>query len=468
MLTDLTFLNPGQQWPPPAEAERLERYEKNRLLWEGKHEQVFKANFLRLLREEDRTSYEFVLNWPKRLSTLWADLLLGETPAVSAGETDSPEQETVERLIEENDLWNVAYEGAIDFSRYGVTVFKVRFDGRGIIEAIPPSLWFPVFDPDNIKAVTAHVIGWTYGDDKNKRLKVEIHTPGYIEHREHAIKGNVIGEQLTNDNPEATGVPYPLIRPVHNLSTTDNPFGGDDYSDLDSLIAEMEVRIAQVTRILDKHSDPNMYGDEAALEYDDEAGGWVFKGGGKFFPVAQGGVTPGYVTWDGQLEAQFKTLDWLTQQFYSLSETSPAAFGRLEQGLAESGSALKRLMLAPIAKVNRVRMRLDPALKDVLWFAAELERAQGMTGAVQLGDISITWNDGLPDDPREEAEITVQQVDAGLMSQETGVKRLQGLEGEQLEEELARINTERRQNLPGIAMTPFTFGETGDGEGGEE
>lgn len=466
MLTNLDFLSPGQQWPPPSEAERLQKYEQNRLLWEGRHEHVFKAAFQRLLRDEDRMSIEFVLNWPKRLSTLWADLLLGETPTVSAGEADSAEQQAVDRLIEENDFWNTAYEGVIDISRYGTGVFKVRFDGRGIIEAIPPSLWFPVFDPDNIKSVIAHVIGWAYGGEQDRRLKMEIHTPGYIEHREYAMKGDAIGELLTNEQPTATGVPYPLIRPVHNLSTTDNPFGADDYSDLDSIIQELEVRIAQVSRILDKHSDPNMYGDEAALEQD-EQGNWVFRGGGKFFPVSSGGVTPGYVTWDGQLDAQFRTLDWLMEQFYALSETSPAAFGQLKQGLAESGSALKRLMLAPIAKVNRVRMRLDPALKDVLWYAAELERAQGVSGAVQLGDISIAWNDGLPDDPREETELTVQQVDAGLMSQETAIKHLQRLEGEQLEEEVARINTNRAQSLPGLTFAPFTFGQTGEGEGDE-
>lgn len=467
MLTNLEFLDLGQQWPPPAEAERLERYRKNRLLWEGKHEEVFKANFGRLLREEDNASYEFVLNWPRRLSTLWADLLLGEIPTVSAGDAGSPEQVALERIIEENDFWNLAYEVVLDMSRYGVGVWKVRYNGRAIIEPIPPALWFPVYDEANVKNVIAHVIGWTYGDEKDKRLKVEIHTPGYIEHREYVVKAGQIGDLVDGPNVEATGVPYPLIRPVHNVSTSDNPVGTDDYEDLDSILAEMEVRIAQISRILDKHSDPNMYGDEAALELDERTGAWVFRGGGKFFPVRQGGVVPGYVTWDGQLEAQFRTLDWLMQQFYSLSETSPAAFGRLEQGLAESGSALKRLMLAPLAKVNRLRMRLDPAIKDVLWFAAALERAQGMQGAVELGDINITWNDGLPNDPREETDIAVQQVDAGLMSRETAIKRLHQLEGEQLEEELARIAAEQMQNVPALTMTPFTFGETEGGEGGE-
>ena len=63
---------------------------------------------------------------------------------------------------------------------------------------------------------------------------------------------------------------------------------------------------------------------------------------------------PGYVTWDGQLEAAFKQIDLLMEQLYILSETSAAAFGQLKAGLAESGTALRRLMMAPLAKVNSI------------------------------------------------------------------------------------------------------------------
>lgn len=469
MLTNLDFLQPGQQWPPPAEAERLKKYEQNRLLWEGRHELVFKEAFRRLIREEDMLSIEFVLNWPKRLSTLWADLLLGETPTVMAGVPGSPEQMTIERLIDENGFWDKAYKAAIDMSRYGTAVFKVRYDQQAIIEVIPPALWFPVFDPANIDAIVAHVIAWPYGEDRDRRLRVEIHTPGLIEMREYATPSGMIGDRISS-TVEETGVDVPLIRPVHNVATSDNPFGADDYTDLDSIIEELEVRIAQISRILDKHSDPNMYGDETALEKDERTGNWVFRGGGKFFPVSQGGVIPGYVTWDGQLEAQFRTLDWLMEQFYALSETSPAAFGQLKSGLAESGSALRRLLMAPLAKVNRMRMRLDPALKDVLWMAVQLERAMGRTDVPDIQDISIAWKDGLPDDEAEQTQIAIQRVDAGLLSRRTAIQRLDGLEGDQLEEELAQIAAEQAQAAPGLTLTPFQFGEAevaAEAEGGE-
>lgn len=109
MLTSRDFLSTGKPWPPPSEVERLTRYNQNRLLFEGRHEQVYK-DWIRLLREDQQATLEMVLNWHKRLTLLFADLLLGEPPRIIAGDQDSEEQKALERLIEDNDLFNVAYE----------------------------------------------------------------------------------------------------------------------------------------------------------------------------------------------------------------------------------------------------------------------------------------------------------------------------------------------------------------------
>ena len=50
MLTNLNFLKVGQQWPPPGEEIRLSKYEKNRLIFEGRHEEVYKESFKRISR----------------------------------------------------------------------------------------------------------------------------------------------------------------------------------------------------------------------------------------------------------------------------------------------------------------------------------------------------------------------------------------------------------------------------------
>jgi len=92
----------------------LKRYAENRKLFEGKHAEVFK-DWVRLLRGDQQATLEMILNWHKRLSTLWADLLLGEPPKFTAGEWQSREQEQLDTIIENNNFVNTAYELAIRF-----------------------------------------------------------------------------------------------------------------------------------------------------------------------------------------------------------------------------------------------------------------------------------------------------------------------------------------------------------------
>ncbi len=467
MLTNLNFLNVGAPWPPPSELERLTGYKENRRLFEGEHDKVFK-DWVRLLRADQQATLEIILNWPKRLSTLFADLLLGEPPQVEAGEEGSKEQEAVTRLIEVNNLFNTAYEVALDVSRFGVGLFKIRHDERAIVEAQTPLVWYPVVQPDNVKDVTAHVLGWDYeqeeqsiwGAKMQRYLKLEIHEKGCITTRLHKLAaGNIAG--LIEESIVQTGVDDFLVVPVFNLSTSDRLTGLDDYSDLDSIVQELEVRLAQISRILDKHADPNMCGPDSALEQDPQSGQWTFRGGGKYFPIGQGEQAPAYVTWEGQLDAAFKEIEVLMEQFYALSETSAAAFGQLKAGLAESGSALRRLMMAPLAKTNRIRLRFDPALRKVLLLASGLEVAQGMRDAAKLEEIHITWQDGLPDDDAEETQIEATRYTAGLTSLESALMRLDGLEGEALQAEIGRIKAER---AGGYEVPTITLPELGGEE----
>lgn len=102
--------------------------------------------------------------------------------------------------------------------------------------------------------------------------------------------------------------------------------------------------------------------------------------------------------------------------------------------------------MAPLAKVNRIRLRFDPALKRVLEVASWLEAAQGMANAVRLESVDVTWQDGLPDDELERTQIEVQRYGAGLTSLESALQRLDGLEGEALQAEIDRIREEQSRN----------------------
>ncbi len=466
MLTDLSFLDKGQAWPPKDTdtTNRLGMYDANRKLFQGKHDQVF-DNWMRLLREDHNATLEIILNWHRRLSVLFANLLLGEPPRISAGEKGSIEQAAVDRLIRDNKLLLTAYKTVIDMSRFGDGLFKIRHDKRGIIEAVSPSIWFPVVDRDNVNNILYHVLGWTYtettktflGTKETKYLKVEIHEKGRITNQLYTMSDNYIDKQV--DSKETlTGIDDFLIIQVSNLLTSEDVTGYDDYTDLESIIQEMEVRLGQISRILDKHADPNMYGPDIAVETDAATGESTYRGGGKYFPVMQGEEKPGYITWEGQLQAAFEELDRLIQQLYIISETCEPAFGIVKNGLAESGSAMRRLLMAPLAKVNRIRLIFDPALKQALTTAAALEVAQGTKGAAKIENVTIEWQDGVPADDTEQINVESIKYGAGLTSLEGAVGRITGYEGDKLQAELDRIKADKAANNPPVKTPSITLG----------
>jgi len=457
MLYNLSFLSKGSPWPPPSEVDRLKKYKENKALFKGKHNEVYK-DWVRLLRDDQKATLEIVLNWHKRLSKLWGDLLLSEPPKITTGSSPN-EQKEIDDIIETNNLINTLYEVVIDVSRYGTGILNIYTEGRnGRIGSSQPGIWFPVVDKNNIKNVLYHVMAWTYievnGNSQKTYLNVQIHEKGKITKKLFFLDNNKISYQVNADEIINTGIDDFLIIPVNNVVTSDDVYGDDDYTDLDSIVQEMEIRIAQISRILDKHSDPNMYGDEAALE-EDEDGRVSFRGGGKFFPVSEGGTTPGYVVWDAQLDANWKELDFLTSQLYIISETSAACFGELKQGLAESGSALRRLMMAPLAKTQRIRMRLDPATKKAIKLCSKL------SGRIDLSKapISIFWQDGIPRDDREEAEImsirTGGTGGARTVSVHTAIKRLDNKTDDEVDTEMEKIAEDEMTSNP-LTTPPFS------------
>ena len=276
------------------------------------------------------------------------------------------------------------------------------------------------------------------------RLMVEIHSAGIAEFRTYAMPnwpvtlhqpGSVCSlGRILETRVEQTGVDAPLVVHVANLATSDRIYGLDDYDDLTSIVQELEVRFAQVARVLDKHADPKMFGPDVTRK--DPETGILMADLGDYVPLEKEEVAPGYIVWDAQTEASFRQVEMLMEQFYMLSETSPAAFGNLKAGLAESGSALRRLMMAPLAKVNRVRMGFDAGLREVLRLAALLDSGRAVEPV-------IGWADGLPDDESEEIRNEATAVASEVTSRRSSMKRLWGYTDEQADEELRRIRAEQ-------------------------
>lgn len=471
MLTSLDFLNIGQPWPPTSECDRLGMYRNNRLLFEGEHESIYAEDLKRIERVignfEQVISYPVVLNFQKIMSLKIADLLIGEPPEITAGDAGSQEQIAVDAIVKNSKLFRTLYKAVIDTSRYGDGLLYIKSTGDGgKISLSQPAIWFPVVAPDDVQEIVNHVIAWTYevmqGDKKRKYLKVRIHSVGSYEERLYRLDGETIAqEDRALRKTMQTNMDGFAIIQVSNVITSDRSTGLDDYTDVDSIIAELIVRVGQVARILDKHASPSMQGPQTALEQDPETGAWRLKLA-NYFPRSDAEEPEvKYITWDGQLDAAFKHIERLINLLYTISEMGSAIFGDLSNktGAVPSGSALKRLMISPLAKVNRIRMNLDDAVKEAIRLCSQL----GGKDIVDLSntDISITWRDGLPSDPLEEAQIINQRTGGkATMSVKRVLTQYDGMSDDDAQKEYDAIQEEEAAgaplNLPGFAQRDNT------------
>lgn len=470
MLTSLDFLSIGQKFPPAIEVQRLQRYFQNKRIFEGEHELVYKENFNRIARHignfEQVVSYSVLANFQKLISLKIADFMLGEEPTISCGEDNSLEQQTIDNIIENSDLFNTAYSSVIDLSRYGDSVLNIYMneEGKGIIDITQPSFYFKVVDPQNIRKVQCHVLCHKYKKLKPKTilntlfndesqyddfLYTEVHTKGYVQKTTYKLnKTGYIESIEESSKQEATGLDDFAIIPIHNLLTSDRVYGIDDYNDIDSIISEIEVRLSQIAKILDKHAEPSMQGPETALTYNKDTRKYELRAGNYFPRMDEKDAKVEYITWNAQLDASFKQIEKLINILAVISEMGSAIFDFDNKlGTAASGTALRRMLINPLAKTKRVRNNLDKALKKAIKLCSQLG-GEGITD-LSKEKINIFWKDGLPDDDKEAAEImNIRTGGKSTLSQYSAIKRLDNLSDEDTQAELDAILDDENSNNP--------------------
>lgn len=459
-LTNFGFLEVNQEWVPVNEKQRIALYELNNSLYKNEHKAILDTmlNIIYPDKADSENVNPVFINLYRSVSKLWADLLFSEDPKLT--NTNEKEKKNIENFIKECKFWKTSKKVAIDVSRYGNGLYKVRRnkDGKAIIEAISPRIWFPVVSPDNINEVQAHVLGFTFmgtapvllniGSKQVEYLKVEIHTKGQIQHKLFII--NIENKKIQKEldvetldrykdlkidsyGIEQTDVDDFLVIPVENSMDSETAFGEDDYTDINPIIAEIEIQLTKYGQDL-KEQGNLKYGPKNAMDEDGNVkrNGYIGLMGG-----ANAEAPPGAVTWSVAHEAIKAYIEQLMFYFYVCSETSPAIFNPDVSIGNLSGVAIKRLMQRLLLKSGRLAENFDESIKRVLKIACKLE-------GKDLGDFEIQWQDGLVSDMTEKANTANTAITSGTMSRKTGVGYVQELEGEALNTELAQIETEKK------------------------
>jgi hypothetical protein len=459
-ITDLSFLSIGKTFPPTSQAERLDSYRKNRELYDGEHLSVFKEQFKRIDRVISNFSeiinYATIINYPKKISLKTADLICGEKPRFLAGKQGSKEQQSINKIDKINDLQSLAYSLILDVSRYGDGLLYVKKDSNGVgkITIARPEFWIPVVYAEDIKEIQYHVYAWTIdiASDSNlfgiqtsgqKYLVVQIHGKGTVSTVKYLIEtsynGSTIKSVVEPMQTYNTGLNDFAIIHVPNVLTSDCVTGASDYNDLDSIVSEIEVRLSQISKILDKHAEPSISGSASAITVNPVTGENELHMGNYFIRDREDPPIE-YITWEAQLDANFKLLEKLMESLYAISEISPILFNDIKNFKqdAPSGTALKRMIAPTIAKVNRIKMKLTPAIIKAIQLVSQLGGKE-ITDLTDT-DINIAWRDGLPGDPMESAQImSVRTAGKQTISVLTALETFDELSVEAAEEELLRI-----------------------------
>lgn len=471
MLTNLDFLNVGAKWPPESELPRLLRYEDNRRLFENEHADVYADSFKRIERVignfNQVVSYATVVNFQKKISLKTADFLWIEPPKIKAGEDESPEQLAVQAIIDRSDLYNIGYMNTLDVSRFGDGLLLVYKEGSlGRIDVTQPNIWFKVVDPVNIQRPLYHVLATASGKKGEKRtLHVQIHSRGSYEERQYQLldgvgqgrTGEHLGPFVTKTVP--TGLSDFAVIQIPNIITSDRCYGIDDYNDVDSIVSEILIRLAQISKVLDKHADPSVQGPLAALEKDPVTGQWKLKLGNYFARADKEDPPVEYVTWNGQLEASFKQVEKLIELLAVISEMGTAVFGNAENtGQAASGTALRLRYVSLLAKIKRVSLRYTPALVKAIKLCSELGGP-----VLSKAAINVVWQDGLPNDEKERAEIAdIRTGKKPTMSQKEAIMYLDGKTDAQAAASYEQILEEEAAAAPVPAAGSFPNNEPDD------
>lgn len=510
------LFEPGAIYPPPADIPRLARYKRGKTIFDGRHPEIYDraSSLLKDTPHAAQLKTLFIaVNLMDILLTKPADLLTGEPPTYEAGTgAGSREQERLDSIVEENDLTQMVHELVIGGGYRGDSFIKTYYDTRAdvseteelgltapvtelepIIEAVPANIVFPELSTGSRKKFKAvniawidwveesggKVMRWITGNPVSyvPYLNVERHIPGFIIYeRFHLDERGVdsewgvpistytIGDKVATGRDEdviATGTDRLLVHHIPYKSVDDRWEGINGVEKVESVLSAINERLAQIDYILWKHSDPTAYGPD---DVGDDAN---VRFGGKYIPIDKNDVTPGYMVWEGQLNAAFTELDILLGIVYQMSETPQWLFGTTlasdkgGTGTSHTDSgAIKARFMPILAKVNRIRSHVDRALRDAIWTAMQLENFanKGVAGFIPYEPVypRINWRDGVPIDEKEAAEVA--QIRTGgkpTISVLDAIKTLDGVDDAFATKMIMRIDADEARTLGTVDASIF-------------
>ena len=490
--------------------DRVKRYDRNMELVKGRHWELFEnpwkvkgtGSTMEVSRDWERRRKRseliyIILNMAGLIAKVSADFLFLEPLDVSLKSLDENVDQESDQIKEGQkklkDIWKrnnmdtALYESALTNAVKGDSVWKInRVDSKAEIVEMDPENWIPETGR-NRRNYIAHNFLTPIRSDELWYVLVERHEVGVITNELRIVKngkskddalvinaGVQIGEPVSDEiydkvltaalgkgkvpkKEVKTDLEFMPVVHIPNIRFQTDTFGTSDFDDLETLFMELNMRVSQNSRVLDKHGDPKMFGprltdDNGEIDRDDL----------EYIEIAEGDTKPEYIIWQAALDHSQSQINFIVDSILMLSETSKAAFG-MTDGAVESAAALKVKLIRTLAKIARKRLYYDPGLKNILEYAMVIESGESTADSDDV-ELAIKWPSGLPEFVTETINNETKKLTTGAQSLEATIGNLNPeFSQEEIDAEIDRIlEDQNASSRMVVGNNPQDFQNDGD------
>lgn len=457
-------------YPPKREKGRFLELKKYKDIYDGDHINVFNHQKPHLyINNINKKILYIAVNLAAKISEYYSSLILGD--GIFFDVDDNGVQEQVNEIVNQNDFDITLLEGAIDQSRYGYFLLRVRTgtlegeEGKAIIEQVPNDQFVIEFTHD-LKAKIKRLELFAFirmMNEKGKEIKylfkeIYLYPNGKVEEEEVELRKElwrvdinnqpeekvnleILDPNLSGKDSEMTGLNFIPARLINNSKPSGVNFGKSDYKDLMDLFEELNDKVSMISKQLMKHMNSKIAVPQNTLDDD----GNLRASEADIFEVADGEHPPSYiVNSNPQIDQGFKHIEHIIRDIAAIAQMPLQSLGFDTKGGVESPEGFKLKNFETEQRINKKRLYMDTPLQFIINTALFLE------SETDKQKIEVVWSDVLPEDLKITTEVLALQVNSGLKSKETAIKELQELDEEQLEEEIARIAEDNKINATNL------------------
>ena len=486
-VTNLDFLKIGGLYPPNTEVARLARYKRYDDIFYSRVGDAY-SSYIKDVTQNHTIANQMltlysnprIMNYGRAITKKIVDLMFSRKPSLTYT-TNEGDFDLIE-IARTTKAWNKMRLAFIDVSRYGdgwvreynriervMDESGKMSDGEAGANVISPSLVTIVVDPldkENIKNI---IIGWV--DEVNEEylstngltvtktdyyLSLEIHERGAFEYKRFkvsapvlntgAVKQYILEEEVTEADKRGKKIPTGLkgfaVKHYMNFTTSDDPLCGlSDYDMFDSLMIDLCQRVSQLSEVFEKHGNPSMQGSPELMSQD-ENGDPVFYAG-DFYPVSKDQKELSYLTWDSKSKEVIDYCNNILKQIFMLSEMGDGSimgYNDGSTGFAESGKAIRMKMASPLMKAQSLMSENEDEIISLIHDFSVI-----MGKNLEIKNIEVQWNDGLPIDWTEETNNFGTRVQNNTESIVYGLQRRFGMTPAQAMDEFKQILKEKEE-----------------------